>query len=271
MSGARGGMLSAGCYINRIRRKSHHMTRFALIFIACFGLSACAGGPVGTPKPERADKVSVPIPSGRAEPISDSMPTRRAKRNFVNAVAAIEPVAEAICRERAPQRNCDFLILVDDTVNAPPNAFQTLDTTGRPIIAFTVPLIAATRNIDEMAFILAHEAAHHIAGHLPIQRRNATIGASIFGGLAGIFSDQETVRTAQQFGAAIGARTYSKDFELEADALGTIIADRAGFDPLRGAEFFFRIPDPGNRFLGTHPANAARFDTVQRTAQSLRR
>jgi hypothetical protein len=32
----------------------------------------------------------------------------------------------------------------------------------------------------------------------------------------------------------VGARRYSKAFELEADALGTVIAARAGYDPLRG-------------------------------------
>jgi len=60
--------------------------------------------------------------------------------------------------------------------------------------------------------------------------------------------------------------TYSKDFELEADALGTVITAQAGFDPLLGADFFFRIPDPGNSFLGTHPANADRVAIVRRTA-----
>jgi hypothetical protein len=34
-------------------------------------------------------------------------------------------------------------------------------------------------------------------------------------------------------------------------------------------EFFFPIPDPGNKFLGTHPANADRLRTVQRVAASL--
>jgi predicted Zn-dependent protease len=67
----------------------------------------------------------------------------------------------------------------------------------------------------------------------------------------------------------VGARTYSKDFELEADALGTVISMRAGFDPIRGAAFFTRIPDPGNRFLGTHPPNAQRIETVRRVAAGL--
>jgi len=164
--------------------------------------------------------------------------------------------------------NCDFRIVVDDTAGAPPNAFQTLDDTGRPIIAFTIPLIAEVRNQDEMAFILAHEAAHHIAGHLARQQQNASLGAAVFGQLAGAIggSNPDAIVAAQQFGAALGARTYSKDFELEADALGTVIAARAGFNPLIGAEFFFRIPDPGNSFLGTHPANADRVAIVRRTA-----
>jgi hypothetical protein len=38
---------------------------------------------------------------------------------------------------------------------------------------------------------------------------------------------------------------------------------------LRGADFFFRIPDPGNTFLGTHPANADRLRVVTRTAARL--
>ena len=77
------------------------------------------------------------------------------------------------------------------------------------------------------------------------------------------------VQYLQELGAEVGARRYSKDFELEADALGTIITKRAGYDPLRGAEFFFRIPDPGDRFLGTHPPNGARLETERRTAAGL--
>ncbi|HAB36898.1 MAG TPA: peptidase M48, partial [Rhodobacteraceae bacterium] len=33
--------------------------------------------------------------------------------------------------------------------------------------------------------------------------------------------------------------------------------------------FFNRIPDPGNRFLGTHPPNSQRIATVERTAAGL--
>jgi predicted Zn-dependent protease len=117
---------------------------------------------------------------------------------------------------------------------------------------------------------MAHEAAHHIENHLDQQRRNATLGAVVFGQLAGVTGGgNDAIRTAQELGAAVGARTYSKDFELEADRLGTIIAARAGYDPVRGADFFFRVPDPGDRFLGTHPANAERVQVVHQTAAGL--
>lgn len=191
-------------------------------------------------------------------------------RAFVQVVNQLEPVAERECRNRAPRLNCDYLIVVDDRPGVPANAFQTVDERGRPIIAFTLALIADTRNTDEIAFVMAHEAAHHIENHLDRQRQNATLGAVVFGQLAGVTgSNAEAIRTAQELGAAVGARSYSKDFELEADRLGTIIAARAGFDPVRGAEFFFRVPDPGDRFLGTHPANSERVAMVQRTAAQL--
>lgn len=237
-----------------------------LALIVGLGLTGCSlPGPVAGP----AERVGV-----TRTPVSDLIPSRdnrAAARNFVAVVEAVEPVAESECRARSPQFNCDFRILVDDRPGMPPNAFQTVDDAGRPIIAFTLSLIAEVRNGDELAFIMAHEAAHHIAGHLERQRMNATLGAAVFGQLAGTMGggDAESIRVAQELGAAVGARSYSRDFELEADSLGTIIAARAGYNPLLGAQFFFRIPDPGNRFLGTHPANAERVAVVQRTAASL--
>lgn len=224
-------------------------------------VTACAA-PVAPPQaPPSAPKSVVPTFSGSLTP-------REAVNNFRTVVRTIEPVAEDICRQRSPQLNCDFQIVVDDTVNAQPNAFQTVDANGRPIIAFTIPLIATVRNQDELAFIMAHEAAHHIEGHLGRLQRNASIGAELAGLIIGA-RDPETLRTAQQIGAAIGGRAYSKDFELEADALGTVITAAGGYDPLVGAEFFQRIPDPGDAFLGTHPGNADRVATVRRVAASL--
>lgn len=79
----------------------------------------------------------------------------------------------------------------------------------------------------------------------------------------------EDVRAAQNLGAEVAARSYSREFELEADALGAEIALIAGYDPVRGSGFFDRLPDPGDKFLGTHPPNAQRKAQVAATVRRL--
>ncbi len=201
---------------------------------------------------------------------SGRLPATQAAANFRAVVARVEPVAERVCRQRRPNTNCDFRIVVDDDPRKGPNAFQTLDRNGRPIIGFTLALIRDARNRDELAFVLGHEAAHHIEAHIPEAQQRAVEGAvlaTVLGSVLGL--DSAGVETAQRIGGTVGARRFAKDFELEADALGTRIAAAAGYDPVRGAEFFNRIPDPGDQFLGTHPPNADRMATVRRVASQL--
>lgn len=233
---------------------------FILVLLAPFVLAACEVVPVdpGTGGPA-APQVSAP-----------QTPAAEAARSFVRVLDTVEPIAERECRRRTQGVNCDFKIVVDDRAGQPANAFQTLDKRGRPVIVFTLALIADAQNEDELAFVMGHEAAHHIAGHIARQQQNAVAGAVIFSGLATLSgADAASVRRAQDIGAQIGARSYSKEFELEADALGTVITARAGYNPVRGAQFFTRIPDPGDRFLGTHPPNAQRMATVRRVAAGL--
>lgn len=220
------------------------------------GLAGCTPPPPMTPKP------SGPPPATDV--------SRASARSFVQVIDRIEPVAEQVCRARTRGQRCDFKVVVDDRPNVPPNAFQTEDKYGRPVIGFTLALIKRARNADEIAFVFGHEAAHHIRGHLRQTSKNAAIGALVLGGLVTAGGgDASAVQQAQKVGSILGQRRYSKVFELEADALGTIITKQAGFDPVRGAEFFNRIPDPGDRFLGSHPPNAKRIEVVRRTAAQM--
>lgn len=240
--------------------------RHVLWLVGALGLlAACQPVDYGARVPQQPLPVLAPPVSG------DRLPAEAAARNFVAVVRQVEPVAEAMCRERTPRSNCDFQIVVDDRPNLPPNAFQTLDRSGRPIIGFTLALIADARNADEIAFVVGHEAAHHIAGHIPQVQRTAVTGAVLAGVLAQASgAPPDAVRAAQQMGASMGARTYARNFELEADALGAEIAHYAGFDAVRGAAFFDRLPDPGDQFLGSHPPNAERQATVRRVVAGLR-
>jgi predicted Zn-dependent protease len=215
-------------------------------------------------------QVAIPSPKVQAN-VPPPLSATQAIRNFNEVVARVEPTAERVCRERTRDVNCDFQIRLETDPRAGVNAFQTVSRTGRPEITFTTGLIAEARNVDELGFIMGHEAAHHIAGHIPQQLNSAREGALVFGTLAQLGgADQAGIQRAVELGAAVGARRFSQDHELEADALGTVIAFRAGYDPLLGAAFFQRIPDPGQRFLGSHPPNSERQEVVRRTAAGLR-
>lgn len=216
--------------------------------------------------PQREAAPALPISAQ-----TDLMPTpEQAVKSFVEVIEQVEPVAEYLCRARTRGINCDIQIFVDARVTLPPNAFQTVDKAGRPIVVFTIALIADARNADEIAFVMGHEAAHHILGHVPRRAESiqtTAVLAAVLAKAAGAGPDE--VRQATNLGAEFGARRYSKDYELEADALGTEIAYLAGYDPVRGAAFFSRLPDPGDQFLGSHPPNAQRQDVVRKVAASL--
>lgn len=230
------------------------------IVLFCMGLAGC-DVPVATP-----------IASGaqQTQPAQRSTAQRSTAQTFAAVVLAVEPVAERECRLRTSKLNCDFLIVIDPNRKARPRAHLKLDKTRRPVITFSLALINQTRNPDELAFVLGHEAGHHISRHIYRQSGNAMAGAAIFGELSALNGGTTSeIKKAKKRGAFAGSRSYSKDFELEADELGTIIAHRAGFNPLIGARFFELTPDPGDRFMGTHPPNAARLKVVQRTSARL--
>jgi len=228
-------------------------TRVTVLLLAMLALAACVTAPVAPP--------------ATGKPVLPAV----SPDQFLAVARDVEPVAEAVCRAETPDQNCDFAILVDRDPRVGANAFQTIDRSGRPIIILTLGLVAILESGDELAFVLGHEAGHHIARHIPQQRQSAAEGARVFGEivLAGGGSARDVARAAE-LGAAVGARSYSRSAELEADAIGTLIAFRAGYDPVAGAQLFTRLPEPEMRFLSTHPPNAERMRVVRRTLAALR-
>lgn len=245
------------------------LLRACLILVVSAVLSACAAPPVREAARPTGPVVAAPVV--HTETLPGKLGADAAAQNFITVARIMKPQIEEECRQRTRgQRNCNYRILVDDRATEQPNAFQTEDKNGNPVIAFNLALIAEARNPDELAFVMGHEAAHHILGHLQSKSQDAATGAMILGVLAAATgADAATISQAQDFGANVGSRAYSKDYELAADRLGTVITWDAGFNPVRGAEFFARIPDPGDSFLGSHPANSARIAVVRQTVAQL--
>ena len=189
---------------------------------------------------------------------------------YARIINRVSPVAKSVCREFSkdlPSKFCEFQYTVINDVRQPPNAFQTINRAGQPLIAFNVNMLRTMRNEHETAFILGHEAAHQIARHLLRRQQNATGGAVAGAILAGVLGVDP--QAGADLGGAVGARSYSKTFELQADAIGTHIAARAGFNPSIGAQSFTRFGG-SNALLSTHPASPDRIATVEREWAKIR-
>ncbi|CAN5614360.1 M48 family metallopeptidase [soil metagenome] len=234
------------------------------------------------PTPVAAPATGMP----RAAPLAPAgtRPYAQARADWSRVVARVEPIAERFCREEnptRPPRHCDFTIRLVENARMPPNAYQTIGDDGRPLLVMTSTLLADTRNADEIAFVLSHEASHHIAGHLARQQANVMVGALILGTLASATIAPGTDRAqsdriisdARGLGAFAGSRVYSQSFELEADTLGAFIAARSGYSPQTGAIMFTRTPSASGpaSLWSTHPPSPQRQAVVNRAAAEIRR
>lgn len=229
-------------------------------FLWALALLASVSACVSTSAP----KAIAPVERPRAEGTVRTNGEGLSEADFIRIAARVELVAEELCVEVGGQASCDFLIVMDDRVNQPSNAYQFISRDRQPVLAVTIPLLNEVQNDDELAFVIGHEAAHHVAGHLDQQSVSAQQGAILGGFTAAILgADAEAIEAARDIGAFMGTRQFSKQHEIEADQIGAIIALNAGFNPERGVAYFTRIPDPGENFLGSHPSNSDRIEAVQ--------
>jgi len=141
-------------------------------------------------------------------------------------------------------------------------------------------MIQAARNEGEMAGVMAHELSHVALRHGTAQASKAQkygllagilgIGGQIIGGPAGA--------AAQVAGQGVGVYflKFSREYETEADILGSQIMARAGYDPHDLANMFQTIERQGGGggggggFMSDHPSPANRYARINQEAQYLR-
>ncbi len=227
--------------------------------------------------------------SKRSERASDETAAMAAR-----VVADVLPAAVAFCRAEQPvwaPRDCDFRIEIDRPGDPQPNAFQTRDPTGRPLLIVNWALLESVDSDHELAFVMAHEAGHQIGGHLRTKERQAMAGAILGGimavvvagavGAFGGYADASTVQAVSdmteasvQLGAYAGMSAYSQTYELEADYLSAFLSAAAGYDPAIGAAWFARMTALGygsrDASLWTsHPSSPERLAVVAKAVEEI--
>lgn len=138
-------------------------------------------------------------------------------------------------------------------------------------------MIEASRNEGEMAGVMAHEISHVALRHATAQATKQgsvgnqlgtiglILGGAIFGGQAGA--------QAGAIAAAAWQTKYSRDYETQADILGSQIMADAGYDPRDLANMFQTIAKQGGgrapEWLSSHPDPGNRYEKINREAAML--
>lgn len=135
-------------------------------------------------------------------------------------------------------------------------------------------MIQAARSEGEMAGVMAHELSHVALRHGTAQATKAqkyALGAGIAGILGSILGGPAVGQIAQ---GTVGVYflKFSREYETEADLLGSRIMANAGYDPRELANMFQTIQREGGGgggFFSDHPSPANRYERINQEAQYL--
>jgi len=127
---------------------------------------------------------------------------------------------------------------------------------------------------DELAQIIGHEIAHALSEHTREKISNSTTSTYLLN-VVGLSRRMNTVssKILQQF-VEVGVHLpNSRQSELEADQVGTLIAAKAGYDPRAAASLWEKVRaltgEQSSVFLSTHPLPGERISALRVEAEGL--
>ncbi|HEY5717496.1 MAG TPA: M48 family metalloprotease [Motiliproteus sp.] len=161
-----------------------------------------------------------------------------------------------------PQAVCRYPLLLIDSDKV--NAYAT-----HTHIKVTRGLLRFAAGDWELAFVIAHEMAHNLRGHVPAQLSNGASGA-----LIDLWLIANGIPSPGLF--TLGStHLHSKGFEREADYLALYLMARAGFSLEHNSVYWRRVaanhPPRGDEPAGsTHPSLSERYLAMQRTLAEIK-
>lgn len=160
--------------------------------------------------------------------------------------------------------NWEFNVVNDEVVNA-------WCMPGGKVVVYT-GLLPVTETEEGLAVVMGHEIAHAVARH-GNQRMSQGMLIQFGGAVLSTAVSQKPSETQYLFNQAygittgLGALSYSRKHETEADKMGLIFAAMAGYNPEAAVEFWKRMSQTGGQkppqFLSTHPSDETRIRDLQ--------
>ena len=161
-------------------------------------------------------------------------------------------------------------------------SFKVLDL--RDLNAFALPggftyvnrgLIEAAHNEGELAGAMAHEISHVALRHGTAQAAKARKyqAGAVVAGILGAILGAPVAGQLGQMGIGAYFLRFSREYEKQADILGSHIMANAGYDPHDLANIFRTLEQQGGsggpQWLSDHPNPGNRFEYISREAQAL--
>jgi predicted Zn-dependent protease len=128
-------------------------------------------------------------------------------------------------------------------------------------------------NTDQLAFIMAHEMAHVIQGHVMERMLTHTLIKTI---ISGGHLRAAVTGSLSQLGTQFLERAYSQENEFRADTFAVRLAAATGYDPAEAIDLFLHLaPLQTGQLLGqyfsTHPPFKSRIQNIQVVIKEITR
>jgi predicted Zn-dependent protease len=141
-------------------------------------------------------------------------------------------------------------------------------------------LLALANDSAEVAAVLAHEMGHVTANH-GIERQRREQEAELAGRVVSQVLDSDSAGRAALARGRLSLASFSRNQELQADALGIRQIGRAGYDAFAAARFLkamdayshfrnaFQAENPNLDFLASHPGTPQRIELAENHARAF--
>ncbi len=141
-------------------------------------------------------------------------------------------------------------------------------------IVFYTGIMQLMETDDEIAVVMGHEIAHAIARHGNERMSQAYVlqGATSVAQVAVMGEDDPSTKDAILLqsigiGGQLGIMSFGRKQELEADEMGLIFMNIAGYDPYQAIGFWKKMSEQGGvkppEFLSTHPSDERRIKEIE--------
>jgi len=241
--------------------------------LALLVLSATAGAQtrVVAPKNKYSPAQDVQLGTKAAAEVRNQMPLVRDETAQAYVERIGRRLVEGVPGEfRHPEFQYSFQVVNASDINA-------FALPGGPMFV-NRGMVAAAHTEGEVAGVMAHELSHVVLRHGTAQASKAQpyeLGAlagaiigAVVGGAAGNVISQGT-----QFGLGAAFLRYSRDYEKQADILGSHIMAAAGYSPRDMAAMFQTIQKQGGsqgpQWLSSHPDPGNRSQYILAEAKSV--